>query len=372
LNEEEFKTIVPFVSLQVQKTAHRTERTAARLVGYIIDKVEIDTVKGTATQLDPIVINNPRVCNTIDLRVKYNYMYNYDIRSVAEFTLPALDIESKKAATIKLLVSSRPSNVQHVATVDTTAPPAPTDLGFTWNYETNKLLIHWTFPPNSQRDIKKFQVFRRETIEEPFQLLKEYDFDDSVVRTAPREVVSPQFIEYLKSPCTFYTDDDFVPPHVGVQGGLAGSNFIYAVAAIDAHSLTSCYSSQFRVTFDAFANKLVTKLVSHAGAPKSYPNIYVNGEAFVDVMRVKGPHSKKVKVYFNPQYYMLQDNHGKFRRIYQTIQTGGSYKLHVINADNQKSGILMITIDDRLKVVAPKLAYPKSRFGPQKRAPARI
>lgn len=356
VNENDYKTIVPFVSLQVRRTASSSEKQSAEVVGYLVDKSEI-TPTGLVNNYPPIVIENSRVTTSADFRIKYGTTYCYSMRTVVRFTLPAIDSETGDVATIQILVSSKPSNKVYVKTYEHIAPPAPTDVDFTWNYETDNLLVHWTFPPNSQRDIKKFQVFRRKDVTHPFELIKMYDFDDSVVKADDKETPDATLIEYLSSPVTFFTDDEF----------LKTSKYIYAIASVDAHGMTSNLSAQFHLSFDPFKNKLVKSLVSHTGAPKPYPNLYLENDTFVDTIRVNGPNSKRLKLYFNPEYYQLYDDDNKFVKVLSTIQDGGEYSIQFINLDNQKSQVLNVKIDDQVQTTGPTV-NPGQGFGTYKQS----
>lgn len=357
--EEDFKTLIPFVDVRVQKTAHMTNRGAVEIVGFMIDKTEM-TQDGEIIEHDPIIIEKPDIRTTADYKVKYGSRYKYEIRTIAQFTLPAVDDDTDDIATIKALISSRPSNTVYVDCREKEAPPPPADLNFTWNYETDKLLVHWCFPPNSQRDIKKFQVFRRASIDEPFELMKQYDFDDSLRKYPDREDPDPEIVEYITSPATFWIDDDF-------DRNIQNQTFIYATACIDAHGFTSNYSAQFEIGFDVFKNKLTKKLISHSGAPKPYPNLYLERDAFVDTIRVSGPCSKRMRVYFNPEYYFVGDDDERYKPIIATNQRGGSYKLQIINLDNQKSQQVTINIDDKIRVANRKINFPQYRFGNKRR-----
>lgn len=385
--EADFKTFVPFIDLKVRHTAHHHDQHGAEIVGYIIDKAEL-TPGGNAKPHPPIILDNPHVNFTADFQVKYNATYLYGIRTVALFTVPGIDDDTGHVAMLKVLISSRPTQVM-VKTTELVAPPVPTDLNFTWDYsrvnpttaqhdhETGKpipgtgvpgsLLIHWTFPPNSQRDIKKFQVFRRHDINHPFELIKMYDFDDSAVKFPDGEDPDKRYVEHLTSPATFFYDDDFRLN----QSRPGSSHYIYAIAAIDAHGMTSNLSSQYEVSFDQFENRLKKRLISHAGSPKPYPNLYLAADLFVDTMRVSGPHSKQMTVIFNPEYYYLYDNNERLIRTLATRQTGGRYRLQFINIDNQKSVSMDIIINDMIRAAVKRLAFPEIRFGVKKRTQVR-
>src|SRR6478609_149375 len=403
VSEDDFKTFVPFIDIKVRTTAFQADQQGPEIVGYIIDKTEI-TVDGSSKSLSPIIIDNPNVNLTADFQIKYNARYMYAIRTVAQFTIPGIDDDTGDVAMLKILVSSKPSNQVFINTIETTAPPAPTDLNCTWNYERvnpatqehdqltglplpgtgvpGSLLVHWTFPPNSQRDIKKFQVFRRRDVDHPFELIKMYDFDDSLVKFENGENPDPTLVEHLTSPCSFFYDDDF---QVGLHNfhedqqtqrgsherSPFSSTFIYAIAAIDAHGYTSNFSAQYEVWFDPFKNQLQKRLISHTGAPKPYPNLYLEADTFVDTIRVSGPNSKQLKLYFNPEYYYLYDDEERNQRVIATKQTGGSYKLQFINTDSQKSATATITINDQIRLAARVMSFPEVRFGTRRRSQAR-
>jgi hypothetical protein len=355
VNDSDYKTTVPFVDLKVQRTAHQTDRRGAEIVGFVIDKYEVTKDNGVL-QHPPIIIENSRANTAIDFNIRYKSVYAYVIRTIAKFSLPAIDDNTGDIATLQVLVSSRPSQRVYVTTEETVAPPPPSDVNFTWDYEKDKLLVHWSFPPNSQRDIKKFQVFRRKDVTHAFELLKMYDFDDSAVKFDDKEDPDPSLIEFITSPTTFYIDDDFTK----------SSKFIYSTAAIDAHGMTSNYSAQYEIWFDSFKNKLQKRLVSHSGAPKPYPNLYLETDMFVDTIRVSGPHSKRMKVYFNPERYFLYDDDDRLVNLIATKQTKGEYKLQFTNVDNQKSQTITINIDDQLKQGSARQLRTQQRPGPTK------
>jgi hypothetical protein len=332
ISEDEFKICVtPF---KIEKKSTVQNQQTGEIVGYIIDKYEC--VNNTLQKLQPIIVETPNTHCINDAYVKYNQTYAYSIRTVAKFAISAISINNNEVSTIWILVSSKPSCKQYVKIQDNVAPPPPTDINFTFNYELQKLMLSWVFPINPQRDIKRFQIFRRESIQHPFELIKEYDFDDSAVRKNNGELPNKLQVEHLKNSVCFYYDDDFNK----------NSNYIYALCAIDAHGLTSNYSSQNQVKFDVNKNVLYKKLISHSGAPKPYPNMFIEGNAFIDTINVKN--MNKMKLYFCPQNYYLIDDKNRATDIFVDSQKG-MYKFQFINTDVQKSEILTVKINDKTK-----------------------
>jgi hypothetical protein len=361
-SDDDYKTLIEFIEINPSPASDQMNRQPAEVVGYIIDKVEL-TQDNTLVEHDPIVIENPDARLTADYKVKYGSRYKYAIRTIAKFRLPAIDDDSDEPAEAIALVSSKQSNIIYVDTIEEEAPPPPADVNFRWNYETDKLHVTWNFPTNSQRDIKKFQIFRRSALDEPFELMKMYDFDDSLKRWPDNEEPDPTLIEFLSSPKLQWIDDDF-------DKNAKNQNFIYSIASIDAHGFTSNYSAQYRLGFDVFKNKLTKELISHSGAPKMYPNLYLNKDTFIDTIRVNGPNAKKMKLYFNPEYYHIQDGDDRTEPVIATRQKSGGYEIQVINLDNQKSQKIAVSIDDRIKAVAQDVDFPTERFGIARKIPA--
>lgn len=305
-------------------------------VGYVIFREEV-AANGTVTTLDPIVVESPESATTVDLRVKYDAVYRYRIHTVAYVELPCYDLERENVVAVGFLVASRPVE-EVVQCVETVPPPTVADFNVHYDYEQRSTVLSWSFPVNPQRDIKKFQVFRRRTINEPFQLLKLYDFDDSEVLSPYNEYPDPELVEV--GPKTFYVDREFTKT----------SKFIYAVSTVDAHGYTSGYSMQFLVGFDAAKNKLVKTLLSVANAPKAYPNMLLNRDTFVDAIKDEG-HSA-VKLYFNPEYLKVTQTpaNGTNDADLKLLATKESdtYVLQLINIDLQSQQKVEIKLEDRL------------------------
>lgn len=357
--ENDYRTFVPFISVKRQPASAQRTKYSAEVVGFIIDKFEV-LPDGTTHARDPIVVESAFVSTTADFRVKFHSNYCYTIRTIALLTMPGIDAASGDVATVKVLVSSKPSNKVYVNTTKLDAPPPPGDVSFVLNRETNKLLVTWAFPVWSQQDVKQFQVFRRASVREPFQLQKVYNFNDSLVKFPDHENPDPRVVENLTAPCQFYVDDDF---DTGTNTN-KDKSFIYAVSCIDAHGLSSCLSAQYQVWYDPFKNKLQIAHLSHLGAPKSYPNLYLDGDIFTNTIKVGGPRSKSCKLYFNPEFYYLYDDHNRLSPVLATQQRGGSYKLQFINLDNGKSQDIDILINDQLKP-KPPISRPIVHLGPR-------
>ena len=194
------------------------------------------------------------------------------------------------------LVSGVSNNLSYCKIIDDIAPDPPENLFF--RLHDDGLFLDWQPPNNPQGDIKYFQVFRRRTIEEPYTCIAMLDFDNSTVKTAsPERVIARNIMKY-PSMKSCYKDYSF--KH--------GDRFMYAVCAVDAHGLTSGYSIQCEVSLDKDGRSpLRVRRVSKIGAPKQYPNFYIDPEMSPDVaansitqdyMGTSG--KKQVDIYFDP------------------------------------------------------------------------
>lgn len=340
----------------------KIQKPTIKIIGYIIERYDISS--GAAIKNKTYIVETAAAQNLVDLFIKYSGTYVYSIRSVCEIFTNALvtNADNKQTeAGVIYYMASRPTLTKPLTCIEDVPPPEPVDLNFIWNYRTSELNFVWRMPSNPQRDIKQYQVFRRKTINEPFELLQQICFDFSTQKSVTGEAVDGNsidmtaeersFVRYEKSPLSVYVDKEF---KVDTELFVAPT-YIYTVASVDAHGLVSNYSAQFEVTFDFFQNKVVKKLVSSPGAPRPYPNLLLNADLFKDVIKVKGESSTRMKVYFMPEYFKLKYNPrgndvGKVEKMVSTIQDNGFYQLQFINLQNQKSDSVKISIDDPLNL----------------------
>lgn len=340
------------------------------IAGFLIEKTEIFS-DGSTKKYKPIIINNGAATSYIDYRVRYGSIYVYQIKTIVKVRYIAVSQSSVGAPKlVTSLIASKPISAR-VQTFENIPPPPPAEIKFIWNYDKanpilfsnaigqtaaqsdklGMLMITWSFPVNSQLDIKKFQLFRRKSTDEPFELIKMFDFNDSLVKFLDlEESIDPSLIENstksrgegkapLSIPVLSYYDEDFTK----------SSEYIYALASLDAHGLTSNYSEQVKVKFDIFANKLVTNIVSIAGAPKQYPNLYLSQDLFVDT--IKTSKKNKLNVYLTPDCYAIIDNNSADINILNATKkgnffTGAKYVINIINIDAGLDAKLNVDIND--------------------------
>ncbi len=358
ITEEEFKTSLQYYEIVSSEDSSSVNPAKYEIVGYTIEKFEIFP-DGSIKNHDPIIIENPTTNSVLDLNVRYGTVYAYHVRTIMSMTYAAVNNLTYETAMVKSLVASKPV-IAYAETLENVGPPPPVELKAIWDYDrinpltsqydpvtggqyknTGKmgtLLLHWSFPINSQMDIKKFQVFRRRNVDEPFELIKMFDFNDSMVKFPDlEESINFSAVENTGTePRKSYYDDEFTK----------NSDFIYAIAAIDAHGLTSNYSEQIRVTFDVYKNKLSSTVISSAGAPKQYPNLFLKEDLFVDTMKTSN--KKTLEVYFTPDCYSTSRNDlSEVKVVKSHNKDKTKYKINFVNLDNQDSAQLDIKINDR-------------------------
>lgn len=333
--QDDYKTSGMQTSLEKLSTSTSTTQAAGKVVGYIIDKYEV-LPSGEYIVHDPIVIENPYIGSAIDYNVKYYANYMYAMRTIAEFTVPSIVEDTNELVIAKMLITSHPVPPQFVTCTDDRTPPAPADFNFHWNYDTKQLGLTWAYPPTAERDVKKFQVFRRASTDEPFQLLQVFDFDDSMVKPpwGPGESFHPALVKRNLSPTLLYSDVDFTKD----------STYIYALASIDAHGLTSNYSEQYEISFDKFKNRLIKERISSSGAPKPYPNFYLQSDTFVDLIHTQG--HRTMKIVFNPDHLNIYNNNRQDLRFLATTKDLAKYRMSFINTDLQVEQTLDISLED--------------------------
>jgi len=339
LNPDDFEIDIPFIS---QRGINIVDfETQIYSLGFIVDKYEISQNPpiGISSKrfIKSFTVENPNASSFVDIEIKYGCRYEYTVRHVAAVEVLALSEEARQLVAATFLVSSNDSLVTSVLATEEVPPKPPYDFLVSWNYDLDAPKISWSFPPTSQQDVKKFQVFRRYTINEGFELIKEYDFDNSFVKYDDGENPDPNVVEVLDSPKNSFVDLEYKKPE----------KVIYTVACIDAHGFTSNFSEQYEVWFDRFKNKLQKKLISKRNAPKQYPNIFLNADTFVDSMT--DSNSEKIKIYFMPEFLKVTDKFGSDLNVLQTNKMNGKYVLQVINLDLQQSENIQIELNDNRK-----------------------
>jgi len=320
-----------------------------KIIGFVLQKYE--TLKGgTSKKVADIFIDNPAsFVEYVDGKVRYGAVYTYKIRTLClvKSVFRVLDRGEEYSASLKIgdfLVLSEGKIVTALCS-ENIPPPPPENLSVILDPVYKKPIITWHFPFNPQRDIKRFQIFKRRTINQPFSLLAEYDFDNSVEKSEVGEKAIKENIFKFISPQTTFRDRSFA---------LTSDTAIYAIASVDAHGMTSGYSEQIEVTYDKYTNQFKIKLISKRSAPKPYPNLYIDKDFFEDA--VKSSNKDRCNIFFDPEYYNLvkkiensDTGQSTFSRLnyFKATQDNFPYLFHFVNIDLQDDNIFKVKIVDK-------------------------
>tara|TARA_A100001011_G_scaffold397895_1_gene500381 strand:+ start:244 stop:2376 length:2133 start_codon:yes stop_codon:yes gene_type:complete len=362
INEQEYANKVEAIeifNINPNENNGINSKYRIRILGYVIQKYEI--LKNEATEkLENIFVGNINSLYAIDNNVRYGGNYVYKIRTVCEVVAPVINYNQDnplldELVYAKFLIASEGVTAS-LHCEERIAPPPPAGVRARFDFKNKMPIVTWQFPLNKQRDIKRFQIFKRENVKLPFTLCAEYDFDDSIIRTSVNEIAQSKNVYRLRRPKIDYIDNKFKP----------GSTPIYAIASVDAHGYSSNLSTQIQVKYNSAQNKFSFKLVSREQAPKPYPNLYLEQDTFKDVMKVSG--YERMTVFFDPEYYkVLQNNKGDVERKRNSTNPGKvavreedarfiaanpnepTYFIQMLNIDNQKSEKIEIQIGDKTR-----------------------
>ena len=322
-----------------------------KFIGYLIEKFEV-LPNESVELIGRKFVSGHKSNFLIDNEVRYGGSYFYKIRTLCKvqtiLTSESIDPLLNQIVIGDVLMASE-GILSSVTCFERLPPPPPEGLRFSFDFKTLLPKINWQFPLNKQRDIKRFQIFKRFSINEPFVAIAEFDFDNSSVRGGVSETILPENYYRMKKRKLSFVD----------KTHKEGEKPIYAVACVDAHGMSSNYSAQVQIERDKYTNKVLRKIISGPNAPKPFPNIYVNEDAFKDVITSSG--MDRIHVFFDPEYYrVFKTREGS--PMQNDVSSGENlkdlnllaidnnkprYKMHIINVDNQKDQLVNIQIISR-------------------------
>lgn len=243
--------------------------------------------------------------NIKDNAVRYGRTYNYEARPV--FIQSKLSSPESPSRVYYLILGNRSSSYA-IKCVERESPLPPSHLEVDYVYNEKGIELTWGLPRNRQRDITNFQVFRRESPYEPFKLIKEYrSLDVNVTDTSEEGFEKPlsSVIENTKYLTFNHVDKNIKNNKI----------YIYAVCCVDAHGLSSAYSTQVATRFNGLTSRIEVDTISLAGALKQYPNQFFlrktkfynfENDVISNTPIIKN--KKKMNVYFTPDYETIVSN----------------------------------------------------------------
>jgi len=372
-------------------------------IGYILKRYRYQQDGSLREEFSKIIKTATGVYN--DTGVVYGGKYAYSISNIFRLNLYGTTQQSTPVVG-SVYIHSTPSFF-NISCFEFKPPPPPADIRFFFDYIKRNLIMTWDFPSNSQSDIKQFQIFRRKSLDHPFELIYQYGFDSSVPSYIAKATITGEFedrippnlksassqIQFeLKSifatvqsnrryvtgekvdannidnmsndlrnlvvdlgvigepsvPIFKHVDEDF---SVDTEN-FTVSTFIYAMSAVDAHGMISNYSSQYKVSFDLYKNKLTTELVCDEGSPRAYPNFNLVLDTFKDSINTTGMKLKDLEIYFDPENFQVINNAGttfdvvSIQKPSDALGAKPFYHLQMINLDNQLTQVLRINVKD--------------------------
>ena len=358
ISSDEYEPTMKLVDTVSNESTYGDFQESSIPVGYYIDKYEIvQTGDGTnidsfvIEKKDPVILENYGLKSFQDTAIKYGSVYVYVVRTVVltRFECIQRDLSGESEDQIVLAIAPVCSGglQRRIVCKEYIPPNPPQNIKFSWDYDNDCLLIFWENAVNPQRDTTRYQIFRRKNIHFPFTIVQELDFDQSTSKVSPVETVTSDKITKIPRAVKYYRDSTFGKD----------SEYIYTIASQDAHGFTSNYASQFLVSYDRVKNKVKTSLVSRSGAPKPYPNIYLERDLFVDTMRDSG-HSR-MRIFFNPDYSdvikTVDDAETDTIESTSLNHIAKNYKIQIINVDDQMSKVININVAD---LSGPPLEVP--------------
>ena len=331
---DELQFDIPYISAsRISNAPDFSSLSEAAVVGVLINKTRI--FKGKRYPMPPVVVTGQRPKLAFDSKVAYGQTYEYSVRTLSMFLVPVITPDGETYR-YQFLVASKPSQPVQIEATENEKPLPPSDVRYSYDYKDGSLNIFWAPPTNPQRDVKYYQIFRRKSTLEPFELIAHIDFDDSLIRAEPSEYVDPSLVLSYPDPTYFFVDHEFSKE----------TKFIYAIASVDARQLSSGYSTQTRIAFNSSKNRIDRKLVCFSGAPKQYPNWTLQENFFIDAM--KDSSHAKTSIYFDPEAYTLIGGNGESIPAFFTnsIDPLAKYVFQFINTDRLLEQRFEVKIDD--------------------------
>jgi hypothetical protein len=100
------------------------------------------------------------------------------------------------------------------------------------------------------------------------------------------------------------------------------------------------------VSYDRFTNTTNARFISRSGAPKPYPNIFLEVDALPDVINTQN--TDKIKVFFTPECKKIQSFVEGELVLGDTFidKDIGNYRIQLINTETQESANVVFSIDE--------------------------
>ena len=300
-------------------------------IGFIFYKTRIEGDERIPE--NPLVLINRKRKTIIDPAVIYGATYEYSVH-----TLVMLETRTRSGnrrgrfEVNNFLLISKDATKINIECEERKPPPPPNDVNFT--FLDSSMLVNWQLPIETDEknipvnDIKYVQIFRRSSLEEPFSLVRMFDFNDALQVVPLEEFIPPERIKL-----TTQNDNS-----LEVDLPDRGEYFIYSVCCVDAHGNSSFLGPQFGVSLNPLGQPVINH-VAYPGSPKQYPNMTVLQDAFEDSIRASG--YKSLTIHHNPNFTVLLNGKNRQKLVSVDKETP-SYLLQLIDVETQKDEIIQI------------------------------
>ena len=278
--------------------------------------------------------------------VKYNQTYKYYIYPVYSLSIYSYDDNFSRD---QIFVCGYPLITKDIVTIETKRPDPPNGPFFKIDKNTLNLEVLWKKPFEKQNDIKGFQVFKRNNLDQPFTLIAEYRSHFQTDFPIFNDNINQDIIELtpgiLKES---YIDKKFDTSKVN----------IYSICSIDAHGQVSDLSTQVGVVYDVILQKITTDLISESGAPREYPNLYIkrqtkyfdNNDSIITNIPLSTK-KNKFSLYFTPDCQEVFSEYDDIIQENNVFDSNSEFRLNIFRVNGQKN----IFIKENNEEIVPKI-----------------
>jgi len=280
-------------------------------IGFLVEKYIVDENQnyiklGSKFLFNENIINrkNDIYNKTLnDINVRYGKKYFYLIYNVYNVTLP-----QKENYNIfnDYIICDYPISTDIIDCVENIRPNSVNGLFLNYIDSEDVVELNWTRAFTNQNDIKAYMIFRRNSINDAYQLIH-YGrfFDENNIR--PQVTISDSLVKDYFYNFNTYKDKLYEKNKIN----------IYAICSVDAHGMISNYSEQVAILINKFMGKKEVDLISRIGAPIDMPNLFINrktkfieNDDKIETITPVVKNKKNFTLYCTPDYNNITFNNG--------------------------------------------------------------
>ena len=289
------------------------------LVGWIVSKYRLDN--GKEKYMYTRFVEETRFR---DPYVAYGKTYRYQIRPVfCKYVSNKKDRRSTYIDNTVVFVGSEESAFIDVECTELKVPEPPRNPRFEYILNSN-IRVTWERPESyvsdenklfDTNDIKGYQLFIRNSLEEPYRLFRYFTFNNTVpssLRIRASESIADDFVISSEYEISESVSPDDIPNFYEYREYIvnirSNVDYYFALCSIDAHGNSSNYSAQYKVRRNNVTGEVDIQLVCPVGAPKQYPNLLIPGKLVQPAFKASG--YKYMDIYYAPDSQVASPNIG--------------------------------------------------------------